>query len=176
MFLTKFKWGKWDFCFIRSNITKHVLLLSWIIHRPHFEFIASFTRQSFSKSFHSLPGDTMSNICLVHHSRKSSISMSWKCCLLSVIVWFASLTSLPTLYVGCQSGRMRIFQSSVEERVNIQSSQWCPLLSPFSQDDSHPQLGPTPLSFPSSANLSLALTNRTRTSKCAYLRAHTHYP
>lgn len=55
-----------------------------------------------------------------------------------VVVRIASLTLMPTLYVGCQCGRMRIFQSSADDRVNIQSSHWCPLLSPFSQDDSHP--------------------------------------
>lgn len=55
-----------------------------------------------------------------------------------VVEKLASLVSLFRLYTGRQPWRMRVLRSSVADRVNIQSSRWCPLLRSFSQDDSHP--------------------------------------
>lgn len=59
-------------------------------------------------------------------------------CYRMMVVKSPLLSLLPTLYAGCQRGRMRVFNSSTENRVNIPSRQWCLLLSSFSQDGFHP--------------------------------------
>lgn len=59
-------------------------------------------------------------------------------CYRMMVVKSPSLSLLPTLYAGCQRGRMRVFNNSTENRVNIPSRQWCLLLNLFSQDGFHP--------------------------------------
>lgn len=151
------KWMKFNFCkskHLKNDIRATCLTrnsVTVMLDNPQTSLWTIFIGTTFTKEI--VPIKTVhTEVChnitrnncklRVGHSSRSSISMKWNSCLcLSLCGWllmFASFTPLPTLYVGCQCGMVRVFQSSVEDRVNIQSSHWCPLLSSFSQDDSHP--------------------------------------
>ncbi len=130
----------------------------------------------------------MTNNCkrLVGHSSRSSISMSWNSCLCLSLCGGCKVcfTHSPACIV---CGLSAWVDEGIPEQCGGQSKHpeqsLTSIVKLFFSGRLPPtaaQLGPTPLSSPSSASLSLALTNRTHThtQMCMLANTHTHigYP